>query len=81
MPTAPSHNNSPSGCRKRTIKPLAMNAADAADMLGVSAATMCNWRRSGIGPRYIRSGRTRSRILYRVTDLEAWLDAHAVDAE
>ena len=41
-------------------------------MLGLSRGTLANWRAEGRGPRYIKSGK---QILYRVSDLEAWLDA------
>ena len=50
-----------------SVKPTA-----AAAMLGLSRGTLANWRAEGRGPRYIKSGK---QILYRVSDLEAWLDA------
>lgn len=50
-----------------TVKPTA-----AAEMLGLSRGTLANWRAEGRGPRYIKSGK---QILYRVSDIEAWLDA------
>lgn len=50
-----------------SVKPTA-----AAAMLGLSRGTLANWRTEGRGPRYVKSGK---QILYRVSDLEAWLDA------
>lgn len=50
-----------------TVKPTA-----AAEMLGLSRGTLANWRTEGRGPRYIKSGK---QVLYRVSDIEAWLDA------
>lgn len=50
-----------------SVKPTA-----AAEMLGLSRGTLANWRAEGRGPRYIKSGR---QILYRVKDLDAWLNA------
>lgn len=44
--------------------------------LGVHVNTLKRWRRTGTGPRYIRVG--RSRVRYRVRDLDAWLDARTV---
>lgn len=48
--------------------------AAAAEYLGVARGTLCNWRTSGKGPRYRRIGR---RPLYRVSDLEAWIESTA----
>ena len=38
--------------------------------------TMDNWRSQGRGPRYVRVGR---RIMYRIVDLDAYLDARTVE--
>lgn len=59
------------------VKPLAVTPAVAAKMLGRSYGTLANWRSTGTGPRYARNGQA---ILYRVADLEAWLDDHMVGA-
>jgi hypothetical protein len=37
--------------------------------------TLANWRGCGRGPRYVRLGR---RVVYRIEDLEAYLDEHTV---
>jgi predicted DNA-binding transcriptional regulator AlpA len=50
----------------------ALNAADAADYLGVSPSTLAKWRISGGGPRYVKAGR---RVTYRLQDLEEWQNA------
>ena len=44
-------------------------------MLHVSPKTLERWRVEGFGPRFIRVGR---RPLYRLSDIEAWLDANTV---
>lgn len=44
--------------------------------LGVHENTLKRWRRTGTGPRYIRV--SRSRVRYRVRDLESWLSANTV---
>jgi predicted DNA-binding transcriptional regulator AlpA len=44
--------------------------------LGVNAETLKRWRSKGTGPRYVRVA--RSRVRYRVRDLDDWLDAHTV---
>ena len=48
----------------------------AAEYLGLHARTLDNWRSQGRGPRYVRVGR---RIVYRVHDLEAYLDDRTVE--
>lgn len=53
--------------------PLAVTTAQAASMLGVSAGTMRNWRTQGTGPQYLTV--SQNKVIYRVADLEAWLDA------
>jgi excisionase family DNA binding protein len=44
---------------------------EAAEYLGVSRHTLAWWRHHGVGPRY---GRMGQRIVYRVEDLDSWLD-------
>jgi hypothetical protein len=39
-----------------------------------SLATLATWRCKGGGPRYIKLGR---RILYRETDLQAWVEQNS----
>lgn len=58
---------------------LSVNAVDAAAMLGVSPRTLANWRTQGIGPAFVRIGAVHSRTLYRLDDLQAWLDANRVE--
>jgi predicted site-specific integrase-resolvase len=48
-----------------------MRAEEAAQALGVSRATLSNWRRRGIGPAFIAFPRGAR---YRRADLMAWLD-------
>ena len=42
---------------------------DVADHIGVSIQTVRKWRHDGIGPRYIKIGRT---IRYRQEDIDAF---------
>ncbi len=44
---------------------------DLAVLLRTSPVTLKNWRRDGIGPRWVEAGKQR---LYRASDLVAWLD-------
>lgn len=44
----------------------------AAPELGRKPSTLAKWRVSGGGPRFIKSG---GRILYRLSDLRAWMDS------
>lgn len=54
------------------IPRLSVKPSTAAEMLGLSRGTLANWRAEGRGPHYIKLGKD---VLYRVSDLEAWLDA------
>lgn len=47
----------------------------AAEILGIRPQTLRAWRMTGRGPKYIRYGGKTGRIVYRLSDLEAWLDA------
>ena len=49
-----------------------------ADYLGVSHSTIYQWNHKGSGPRRIRVGR---HVRYRRRDVDAWLDAQAIDPE
>lgn len=53
-------------------EPLAVSEAQAAQLIGVSARTLFNWRANGTGPRAIRVG---GRILYAVDEIRRWLSA------
>lgn len=53
-------------------------AKKAADYLGCSGPTLDRKRSDGTGPRFARLGPgVRSRILYRKSDLDAWLDENS----
>ena len=56
---------------------LSVNTAEAAEMLGISAGTLQNWRYLGQGPKYARVG--GNRVLYPIAELKKWLDEHMVD--
>jgi hypothetical protein len=49
-----------------------LNQAEAADALRLSERTLERLRLTGNGPVYIKAGR---RVLYRSSDLEAWIAA------
>lgn len=56
-----------------------MNVEEAAAFLRHSKLTLNRWRSSGTGPRFIRAGEPGARILYRLADLQSWLDLRTVD--
>ena len=60
-------------------EPLAVRTAEACRMLGgISPKTLWNWQRQGIGPKPVRvANGKRVATLYRVRDLNAWLDKMA----
>ena len=56
--------------------PPALDEAEAAAVLGVHPRTLANWRSQRRGPRYVAVGRRR---VYRISDLEEYLEAHTVE--
>ena len=48
-----------------------MTEQQAGAMLTVSPRSLQRWRTSGHGPKFVKAGRRR--VLYRVTDVEAFL--------
>lgn len=58
------------------IQPLAVSTADAALTLGIQPSTLEKDRREGhLGIPYVKAGR---RVIYRLSDLKAWLAANRV---
>lgn len=53
----------------------------AAAWLGVKPQTLRKWRWAGTGPRYVRLGvAIEARVVYRLSDLEAWLATHSFES-
>lgn len=64
-----------------TPAPLArlLRPAEVADLLGVDARTLSEWRTNGHGPSYVRIGPVRrGAVRYREDAVTAWLDARTV---
>jgi len=58
-----------------TPSPL-LSSPEAARYLGIKPQTLRKWRLLGKGPKYVRIGDSlRSRVAYRLSDLEAWVEA------
>jgi hypothetical protein len=57
------------------VLPAAVKEPIAAPYIGYSRAYLKKARRTGTGPDYIRCGRS---ILYRLADLDRWLENHVV---
>jgi predicted DNA-binding transcriptional regulator AlpA len=55
-----------------------LRSEHAAAYLGVMPGTLNQWRYQRKGPRYLRPGGGKF-VLYRKSDLDAWLNAGAVD--
>ncbi|TFD01325.1 DNA-binding protein [Cryobacterium sinapicolor] len=53
--------------------PCTLTSVPAGEYLGVARKTLSNWRARGEGPRYARLGKSGSRIVYRVADLEGFV--------
>ena len=56
--------------------PSVVDTTGAAEYLGLHPRTLDNWRSQDRGPRYGRIGR---RIIYRVADLEEFLESRIVE--
>lgn len=61
-------------------KQIAVPSSAAAQILGISPRTLSNWRVQGRGPRYVKVGSNRSPVLYRISDIEEWLDSRLVES-
>lgn len=62
-----------------TVAPAALTPREAGRYIGgVAEQTLANWRHLGTGPRFVRLGKVGGRVVYRVADLDAWLDAQTV---
>jgi len=55
-----------------------VDETSASEIIGCAPRTLANWRSQRRGPRFIRVGRL---IRYRIEDLQAFLDAGAVEAD
>lgn len=53
-----------------------LSNSEAAEFLGMSPDTLARWRWAGIGPAYLKIGRS---IKYRRADLEAFLNESRVN--
>lgn len=61
--------------RSMKSAPETMNEAEAAEFLRMSANTLRNYRVEKRGPKYCKNG---SRVIYRRSDLESWLESQSV---
>lgn len=56
---------------------LLLTTSKAAARIGMTKQALSYWRKKGTGPRYIKVG--MSRILYRASDLDAYIASRTVD--
>lgn len=59
-----------------TATPNLLTAAEAAERLRRTPATLRNWRWRGEGPAYVRFG---NRVHYTERAIAEWIDAHETD--
>lgn len=50
-----------------------LTAAELAQRLGSTEGALAQWRYKGLGPKFIKP--SPRKVLYRWSDVEAWLDA------
>ena len=56
---------------------ITLSPSEAAERLGVKYGTLRNWRWRGVGPPFLKVGRS---VRYRLVDLADWLDDNTVSA-
>lgn len=59
-----------------TAEDKLLDTAQAAHHLGYSVSALETWRCEGKGPKYLKLHR---RVRYRLSDLDAWLDAGTIE--
>jgi len=50
-----------------------VTSREAAQLLRIEPQTLRCWRLKGTGPRFIRFGAKKGRVVYDLSDIEAWL--------
>ena len=58
-----------------TLQKSYFTDVEVAEYLGIQSQTLRKWRAQGQGPKYVPLGRS---IRYRLADVDAWLESHAV---
>jgi len=58
-----------------------LTATEAAEWLRVSVQTLSEYRRRGAGPRYYQPEGAGTRVFYRLSDLEDWMESGAAARE
>lgn len=58
-----------------TEKTIWLTRKEAAEHMRLSPATLANWASLECGPEYIRMG--RGRVLYRLGDIDTWVENQA----
>jgi hypothetical protein len=58
--------------------PAALPSIPAGAYIGVTRKTLSNWRSLGVGPAYARLGKSGARIVYRVVDLDRYIEEHMI---
>ena len=75
-PSAPAAPTSPAAAASAGSLRAYLNTEEAARIVRLSPRTLERLRTHGTGPRYPKPGKgVRSRVLYRLQDLEAWVEA------
>ena len=64
----------PPTIKDRNMQPL-LTQRQASEMLALSERTLERFRISGIGPKFVRMGKS---IRYRLSDVEAWIASRTV---
>jgi predicted DNA-binding transcriptional regulator AlpA len=58
-----------------------LTGPETARYLGIKPQTLRKWRLTGHGPPFVRIGESpRSRVAYRVSDIEAWVAARTFES-
>jgi len=78
---APTRSAVPTKARRESPLVTLLTTSELAQWLRLSPRTLEDMRFKGTGPKYIKQGTGRGKVVYARSDVLAWLEAHTVDPE
>jgi hypothetical protein len=56
-----------------TVSPELLTPLQLSQLIGISPAVLSNWRRTGMGPAYIKLGKSaKAKVRYPIEQVQAW---------
>jgi excisionase family DNA binding protein len=56
-----------------------MTTEELAAYIGVKPSTIIRWRTDRKGPKYFKNGEGRAPVIYRKSDVDAWMETRMVE--